>query len=72
VRANGIGIVALNTPSVVAAVRRIVEAPAFRETIRRRQAELAPRGASRRIADLIARTALAGELPGVRAFAAVS
>jgi len=71
VRSNGIGIVALTTPAVVAAVRRIVDNPALREQMRRRQAELAPRGASRRIADLIARTA-AAELPAVLPFAAVS
>ena len=71
VRSNGIGIVALTTPAVVAAVRRIVDNPALREQMRRRQAELAPRGASRRIADLIARTA-AAEIPAVLPFAAVS
>lgn len=72
VRANDIGIVALTTPSVVAAVARIVENPTLREQMRRRQAELAPRGASRRIAELIARTAAAGEFPGTRPFARVS
>jgi UDP-N-acetylglucosamine:LPS N-acetylglucosamine transferase len=72
VRRNGIGIVALSTARAVAAVRRIVENPALREQMRRRQAELAPRGASRRIAELIARTATAGDLPGARTFAAVS
>jgi 1,2-diacylglycerol 3-beta-galactosyltransferase len=72
VRANGIGIVALTTRSVVSAVRKIVENPALREQMRRRQAELAPRGASLRIAELIAQTADAGHLPGVRSFAAVS
>jgi 1,2-diacylglycerol 3-beta-galactosyltransferase len=71
VRTNGIGLVALTTPHVVTAVRRIVDNPALREQMRRRQAELAPRGASRRIADLIARTADAG-LPVIAPFAAVS
>ena len=72
VRANEIGIVALTTPGVVGAVARIVENPALREQMRRRQSELAPRGASRRIAELIAKTATAGEFPGVRPFARVS
>ena len=72
VRRNGIGIVALSTARAVAAVRRIVENPMLREQMRRRQAELAPRGASRRIAELIARTATSGDLPGARTFAAVS
>jgi 1,2-diacylglycerol 3-beta-galactosyltransferase len=71
VRTNGIGLVALTTPGVVSAVRRIVDNPALREQMRRRQAELAPRGASRRIAELIARTAYAG-LPTIAPFAAVS
>ncbi|MGH7659816.1 MAG: MGDG synthase family glycosyltransferase [Vulcanimicrobiaceae bacterium] len=71
VRDNGIGIVALTTPAVVAAVRRIVDNPSLASQMRRRQAELAPRGASHRIADLIARTARE-ELPAVLPFAAVS
>jgi 1,2-diacylglycerol 3-beta-galactosyltransferase len=71
VRDNGIGIVALTTPAVVAAVRRIVDNPSLREAMRRRQAELAPRGASRRIADLIARAAR-GEFAAALPFAAVS
>jgi 1,2-diacylglycerol 3-beta-galactosyltransferase len=71
VRNNGIGLVALSTPDVVACVRRIVDNPALREQMRRRQAELAPRGASRRIADLIAHTSRAG-LPSITPFAAVS
>jgi 1,2-diacylglycerol 3-beta-galactosyltransferase len=71
VRANGIGLVALTTPGVVKAVRRIVDNPALREQMCRRQAELAPRGASRHIAELIARTAYAG-LPTISPFAAVS
>ncbi|MGA3037902.1 MAG: glycosyltransferase [Vulcanimicrobiaceae bacterium] len=71
VRSNGIGLVALTTPGVVSAVRRIVDNPALREQMCRRQAELAPRGASRRIAELIARTAYAG-LPTIAPFAAVS
>lgn len=71
VRNNGIGLVALSTPDVVACVRRIVDNPALREQMRRRQAELAPRGASRRIADLIAHVARTG-LPRIARFAAVS
>jgi 1,2-diacylglycerol 3-beta-galactosyltransferase len=71
VRDNGIGIVALTTPAVVKAVRRLVDNPSLAAQMRRRQAELAPRGASRRIADLIARTARA-EFPAVLPFAAVS
>lgn len=72
-RSHGIGLVALTTPDVVAGVRRIVDNPALREQMRRRQTELAPRGAARRIADLIASTARAG-LPRLvpAPFAAVS
>ncbi|MBV8424196.1 MAG: hypothetical protein JO349_03330 [Candidatus Eremiobacteraeota bacterium] len=71
VRSNGIGLVALTTPDVVAAVRRIVDNPALREAMQQRQVELAPRGASRRIADLISRVAHAG-VPTIAPFAAVS
>jgi 1,2-diacylglycerol 3-beta-galactosyltransferase len=71
VRNNGIGLVALTTADVVAAVRRIVDNPSLREHMRRRQAELAPRGAARRIANLIARIATAGPADTAR-FAAVS
>jgi 1,2-diacylglycerol 3-beta-galactosyltransferase len=52
VRTNGIGVVALTTNDVVRSVRRIVA---------NRQASVAPRGSSRRIAALIANVAL-GEL----------
>ena len=72
VRSNGIGLVALTTRGVVAAVRRIVTNPAFREQMRAHEAELAPRGASRRIAELIATTAQEGMVPGTLPFAAVS
>ena len=72
VRSNGIGIVALTTSQVVAAVRRIVDNPALREQMRRRQAELAPRGAARRIAELIARTARNELRAAPFTFAAVS
>lgn len=71
VRNNGIGVVALTTPAAVAAVKRIVENPGLREQMRRRQAELAPRGASRRIADLIGRM-MQTRFPSALPYAAVS
>jgi 1,2-diacylglycerol 3-beta-galactosyltransferase len=61
VRTNGIGVVALTTNDVVRSVRRIVANLERLQTMRDRQASVAPRGSSRRIAALIANIAL-GEL----------
>jgi len=61
VRTNGIGVVALTTNDVVRSVRRIVANLERLQSMRDRQASVAPRGSSRRIASLIANVAL-GEL----------
>jgi 1,2-diacylglycerol 3-beta-galactosyltransferase len=61
VRTNGIGVVALTTTDVVRSVRRIVANLERLQTMRDRQASVAPRGSSRRIAELIANIAC-GEL----------
>jgi 1,2-diacylglycerol 3-beta-galactosyltransferase len=61
VRTNGIGVVALTTNDVVRSVRRIVANLERLQSMRDRQASVAPRGSSRRIAALIANVAL-GEL----------
>jgi 1,2-diacylglycerol 3-beta-galactosyltransferase len=57
VRTNGIGVVALTTSDVVRSVRRIVANLERLQTMRDRQASVAPRGSSRRIASLIANVA---------------
>ncbi len=57
VRTNGIGVVALTTADVVRSVRRIVTNLERLQTMRARQASVAPRGSSRRIAELIANVA---------------
>ncbi|MGH7729376.1 MAG: MGDG synthase family glycosyltransferase, partial [Vulcanimicrobiaceae bacterium] len=54
VRNHGIGVVALTTGDVVRSVRRIVANLERLETMRDCQASVAPRGSSRRIAELIA------------------
>jgi 1,2-diacylglycerol 3-beta-galactosyltransferase len=54
---NGIGVVALNTADVVRSTRRIVANLERLQTMRARQASVAPRGSSRRIAELIANIA---------------
>ncbi|GAC1654183.1 MAG: glycosyltransferase [Vulcanimicrobiaceae bacterium] len=54
VRRNGIGIVALTTPGVVAAVRKLISQPERLTEMRRRQSEVAPHESARRIAALIA------------------
>jgi 1,2-diacylglycerol 3-beta-galactosyltransferase len=54
VRHNGIGVVALTTSSVVAAVRKLIHDPERLTEMRRRQAEVAPHESARRIAALIA------------------
>ncbi len=57
VRTNGIGVVALTANDVVRSVRRIVANLERLESMRDRQASVAPRGSSRRIAELIASVA---------------
>ncbi len=61
VETNGIGVVALTTADVVRSTRRIVANLERLQTMRARQASVAPRGSSRRIAELIANIAC-GEL----------
>ena len=51
---NGIGVVALTTTDVVRSTRRIVANLERLQSMRDRQASVAPRGSSRRIAELIA------------------
>jgi 1,2-diacylglycerol 3-beta-galactosyltransferase len=51
---NGIGVVALTTNDVVRSTKRIVANLERLQTMRDRQASVAPRGSSRRIAELIA------------------
>ncbi len=73
VRTNGIGVVALTATDVVRSVRRIVGNLERLQTMRDRQASVAPRGSSRRIAELIANVAC-GELsaaPPLKPVAAV-
>jgi len=57
VRTNGIGVVALTTADVARSVRRIVTNVERLQAMRDRQASVAPRGSSRRIAELIANVA---------------
>ena len=57
VRTNGIGVVALTTADVVRSTRRIVANLERLQSMRDRQASVAPRGSSRRIAELIANVA---------------
>ena len=59
---NGIGVVALTTSDVVRSTKRIVANLERLQSMRDRQASVAPRGSSRRIAELIAEAALAGEV----------
>jgi 1,2-diacylglycerol 3-beta-galactosyltransferase len=54
VRTNGIGVVALTTSDVVKSVRRIVSSQERLHAMRTHQSSVAPRGSSRRIAELIA------------------
>jgi 1,2-diacylglycerol 3-beta-galactosyltransferase len=65
VRNNGIGVVALSTPEVVRAVRRIVQNPERLDVMRSHQVEIAPRGSARRIAKLIATVANTGRVPSL-------
>jgi 1,2-diacylglycerol 3-beta-galactosyltransferase len=62
VRTNGIGVVALTTSDVVRSVRRIVSNLERLTAMRERQGSVAPRGSSRRIAELISSMALTGKL----------
>ncbi|MBV8748136.1 MAG: glycosyltransferase [Candidatus Eremiobacteraeota bacterium] len=67
VRTNGIGVVALTTAEVVSSVARIVHNQERLAKMRSQQTAIAPRGSSRRIADLIGRIALSGRRPLVPA-----
>jgi len=58
---NGIGVVALGSSDVVRSVQRIVSNLERLQSMRDRQASVAPRGSSRRIAELIANVAF-GEI----------
>ncbi|HEY0394619.1 MAG TPA: glycosyltransferase [Candidatus Elarobacter sp.] len=60
VRTNGIGVVALSTAEVVASVRRIVDNQERLVKMRSQQTAIAPRGSSRKIAELIAQIAISG------------
>lgn len=63
VRTNGIGVVALTAAEVVASVTRIVHNQERLVAMRARQTSIAPRGSSRRIAELIAEVAAKGSMP---------
>jgi 1,2-diacylglycerol 3-beta-galactosyltransferase len=63
VRTNGIGVVALTAAEVVGSVTRIVHNQERLVAMRARQTSIAPRGSSRRIAELIADVAATGSLP---------
>ena len=63
VRTNGIGVVALSTAEVVQSVARIVHNQERLAKMRAQQVAVAPRGSSRRIAELIARAATQGRTP---------
>jgi len=63
VRTNGIGVVALNSADVVQSVSRIVNNKERMAQMRLRQGSIAPRGSSRRIAELIAEIATSGSVP---------
>src|SRR6202163_4050191 len=60
VRTNGIGVVALSTAEVVQSVKRIVHNQERLAKMRAQQNVVAPRGSSRRIAELIAGCAITG------------
>jgi len=63
VRKNGIGVVALSTPLVVRAVRQLLQSPGRLDQMRKRQAFVAPRSSSRRIARLISQITQDGTIP---------
>jgi 1,2-diacylglycerol 3-beta-galactosyltransferase len=60
VRTNGIGVVALTTAEVVQSVKRVVYSKERLAKMRAQQNSVAPRGSSRRIAELIAGIAATG------------
>jgi 1,2-diacylglycerol 3-beta-galactosyltransferase len=60
VRTNGIGVVALSTAEVISSVARIVHNQERLAKMRSQQTAIAPRGSSRRIAELIAQIAATG------------
>ncbi|HYW53482.1 MAG TPA: glycosyltransferase [Dongiaceae bacterium] len=60
VRTNGIGVVALSTAEVISSVARIVHNQERLAKMRSQQSSIAPRGSSRRIAELIAQIAITG------------
>ena len=66
VRTNGIGVVALTTAEVVQSVARIVQNSERLAAMRQQLINVAPRGSSRRIAELIAHVAIEGRKPAVR------
>ncbi|HTJ28646.1 MAG TPA: glycosyltransferase [Candidatus Limnocylindria bacterium] len=63
VRTNGIGVVALTTAEVIQSVARIVHNQERLAKMRAQQTVVAPRGSSRRIAELIAQIASSGRTP---------
>src|SRR6202165_1151334 len=63
VRTNGIGVVALSTQEVVQSVARIVHNQERLAKMRAQQNVIAPRGSSRRIAEVIAEMAMDGRRP---------
>src|SRR6202163_2851214 len=63
VRTNGIGVVALSTAEVVSSVSRIVHNQERLAKMRSQQTAIAPRGSSRRIAELIGQIAISGRRP---------
>jgi 1,2-diacylglycerol 3-beta-galactosyltransferase len=66
VRTNGIGVVALTTAEVVQSVARIVQNSERLAAMREQLINVAPRGSSRRIAELIAQVAEDGRKPAAR------
>ena len=67
VRTNGIGVVALSTAEVIQSVSRIVHNQERLAKMRSQQTAIAPRGSSRRIAELIAHMAADGRRPTIPA-----
>jgi 1,2-diacylglycerol 3-beta-galactosyltransferase len=67
VRTNGIGVVALTTAEVIQSVSRIVHNQERLAKMRSQQTAIAPRGSSRRIAELIAQMAAGGRRPTIPA-----
>ena len=63
VRTNGIGVVALTTSQVISSVARIVHNQERLANMRAQQTAVAPRGSSRKIAELIGRIAIDGRRP---------